>query len=128
MDDLHLLSDSIANFTKESRETRLSCRHRRVGICYCLPAVIGERSVYRISEYVNLQLIIRVDLNLAYTIDEEVVLIHVYLHARCTSVEIEQCLRTVLCVLRFSMVLHIEPNGYTDVHHLGITPSIRSVE
>ena len=88
----------------------------------------GEHSVDRISEHVNLQLIIRVDLNLAYTIDEEVVLIHVYLHARCTSVEIEQCLCTVLCVLRFSMVLHIEPNGYTDVHHLGITPSIRSVE
>ena len=89
MDDLHLLSDSIANFTKESRETRLSCRHRRVGICYRLPAVIGEHSVDRISEYVNLQLIIRVDLNLAYTIDEEVVLVHIDLHAGSTSIEIE---------------------------------------
>ena len=81
MDDLHLLSDSIANFTKESRETRLSCRHRRVGICYRLPAVIDEHSGYRISEYENLQLIIRIDLNLADTIDEEVVLIDIDLYA-----------------------------------------------
>ncbi len=47
------------------------------------------------ARVVLLQAIINVSIR-AHAIDEEVMLIHVYLHARSPAVEVEQCLRTVL--------------------------------
>jgi hypothetical protein len=88
-------------------------------VCEYLAAVTLQLSKHKQGRVVVVHLLLN-------AIDEKIVLVHINLHTRCATIEVEQCLGTVL--KKGVGVQLFDHEKVTYMHHFRIALTIASVE